>query len=54
MSAAAIPPIKNMIQSLSYQEISDYMGTVCVPSHPNIRQSLHDFAKGHEIYCDGF
>jgi phosphotransferase system enzyme I (PtsP) len=52
MSAAAIPPIKNMIQSLSYQEISDYMGTVCVPSHPNIRQSLHDFAKGHEIYCE--
>jgi phosphotransferase system, enzyme I, PtsP len=52
MSAAAIPLVKSMIRSLSCQEISDYMGAVCVPSHANIRQSLHDFAKAHEIYCE--
>lgn len=51
MSAASIPLIKNMIRSLNYQEASDYMETVCIPSQANIRQSLLDFAKDHEICC---
>lgn len=54
MSAAAIPLVKSMIRSLTYQEISVYMGGACVPSHTNIRQNLLDFARDHGIYSDGF
>jgi phosphotransferase system enzyme I (PtsP) len=53
MSAAAIPLIKTMIRSLNYQEVSDYMAGVCVPSQANIRQSLRDFAKARKIHCEG-
>lgn len=51
MSAASIPLIKNMIRSLNYQEVSDYLGAVCIPSQANIRQSLLDFAKDQGICC---
>ncbi len=52
MSAPAVPLIKTMIRRLTYQEISDYMAGVCVPSQANIRQNLRDFARDHGIYCE--
>ncbi len=54
MSAAAVPLVKNMIRSLTHQEISDYMREACITSHPNIRQNLRDFARDHGICSDGF
>ncbi len=52
MSAPAVPLIRAMIRRLTYQEISDYMAGVCVPSQANIRQNLRDFARDHGIYCE--
>jgi phosphotransferase system enzyme I (PtsP) len=52
MSAPAVPIVRNMIRNLVCQEISDYMGSVCIASHANIRQNLHDFARDHGIYKD--
>jgi phosphotransferase system enzyme I (PtsP) len=49
MAAAAIPPIKNMIRNLNYQEISDYMASVCSPSENNIRKHLESFAKSRRL-----
>jgi phosphotransferase system enzyme I (PtsP) len=52
MSAAAVPIVKNMIRSLTFHEISDYIADICVPAQGSMRQNLHDFAKGHGIYSN--
>jgi phosphotransferase system enzyme I (PtsP) len=52
MSAPAVPLVKKMVRSITYQQIADYMTDVCVPLHSNIRQSLRHFARDHNILCD--
>jgi len=49
MSAAAIPHVKKMIRSLTYQQISDYMTNVCGFAQANVRQSLLNFARDHGV-----
>ena len=52
MSAAAVPIVKRMIRSLTYQEIADYMAEACDPDKRSIRQGLQHFVKDHGIYSD--
>jgi phosphotransferase system enzyme I (PtsP) len=51
MSAAALPVLKGMIRTLTYQGISDYMSAICASSSlSSIRQSLRHYAEGHRIH----